>query len=496
MALLGVRPLSVPDEGRYPEVAREMLLTGDFVTPKVNGIVFLDKPALYYWLEAGSMHVFGVNPWSIRLMPALLGVLGVVAVFVAAYRLFSRRAAWWSAAALATNPLYFLASQYADQNIEIAVWVTCALCCFLVGRREPEKSSARRWWLLGAWLAMALGILTKGLIGIVFPAMILGTWVLIRWRWRELRHWYFVSGTVLLLVVCLPWFVAVQRANPQFLHYFFVYQQFDRFTGGGFNNALPFWFYVPVVLLASLPWSVWLPLCLREQWRLAGFRGARADDNRQLLLLWPLLILVFFSIPASKIVGYIVPVLPPLSLLLGDYLARRFPAASLFKPAGEQSASRGRIALRVGVFGGAIYIVAVIVGAAFFDHSGARPLAKTLQAQMQPADELIGYRNYPQDIPIYLKVPAPLTVVDDWNNVDILKDDDWRREFYLGLQHQPEARAWLIDDDAFARRLRERKPGQRIFVLARGRDAERLVARFALHKVESYRKQVLLVTND
>ena len=130
VTLLGVRPLSVPDEGRYPEVAREMLLTSDFITPKVNGIAFLDKPALYYWLEAGSMHVFGVHVWSIRLMPALLGALGVVVVFITAHRLFSRRAAWWSAAALTTNPLYFLASQYADMNIEIAVWVTCALCGF------------------------------------------------------------------------------------------------------------------------------------------------------------------------------------------------------------------------------------------------------------------------------------------------------------------------------------------------------------------------------
>ena len=500
-AFLGVRPLSVPDEGRYPEVAREMLLTGDFITPRVNGIGFLDKPALYYWLEAGSMHVFGVNAWAIRLPPALFGVLGVIVIFITADRLFSRRAAWWSAAILATSPLYFLASQYADMNIEIAVCVTCALCFFLLAKRLPVGARGRRGLFMLAWLAIGLGVLTKGLIGLLFPMMVMGTWVLLNRRWRELAHWHFLSGTLLMLLICLPWFVAVQRANGQFLHYFFVYQQFERFIGDSFNNAQPFWFYIPVLIAGLLPWVFLLPHCLRNQWHLLNNdnspAGISTRDSRQIVLLWPLLVLIFFSLPASKIVGYILPVMPPLSLLLGDFLARRFPTVAPIpmrtEPARktQQDARPARALPWFAVVAMAISIGAIAVTARF--DSGIRPIAQTLQQTLSPEDKLICYRNYYQDLPIYLRTTRPLTIVDNWRDPDILKQDDWRREFYLNLAHQPEARDWLIDENKFADLLARQKPGERIFVLARARDAQRLMARYPLSVLRRAGKQVLLV---
>ncbi len=485
LLLLGIRPLSVPDEGRYPEVAREMVLTGDYVTPRVNGIVFLDKPALYYWLQAVSYKVFGVSEWSVRLMPALFGVLGVAMVFITAWQLFSRRAAWWSAAALASNPLYFLASQYADMNIEIAVLVTCAICLFLLGRTQPVGSRPRRslYWL--AWMAIGFGILTKGLIGFVFPAMVVGSWVLAGWRWRELPHWYFVSGLLIVLAVCWPWFAAAQKANPQFLHYFFIYQQFERFSGTGFNNELPVWFYVPVILAGMLPWTLWLPKALYNQLRCAWGAQALADrDVRQMLLLWPALILVFFSIPASKIVGYILPVLPPLALLLGDYLDRR---QTLAEASHAQPASLRATRFLPAV--GALLILGVLVGALQFDRNSIRPLARELQSRMQAGDTVITYRRYYQDLPMYLHTTAPITVVDDWTDPEIMKEDNWRREFYLGLQNQPEAREWLIDEAAFAARLQSH---QRIFVLASARYEQDLLSRYGLKLVARTDKAVLL----
>ena len=365
----------------------------------------------------------------------------------------------------------------------------------LIARQLPESTRERRicFWL--AWLAIALGIMTKGLIGLVFPAMIVGVWVVLCNRWRELPQWYFVSGIALLLLVCLPWFIAVQQANPQFFHYFFVYQQFERFTSGGFNNALPFWFYVPVVLLASLPWSIWLPACLREQWRLVRANNpSTATDSRQLLLLWPLLILIFFSIPASKIVGYIVPILPPLSLLLGDFLARRFPDVEFFSNDASDTKPVGRRWLRVLSGIGITIIVTSIFGAAKFDRTGTSPLAGTLAKEMSSGDILIGYRHYAQDIPIYLQLPKPMLVVEDWNDERILQDDDWRREFYLGAQHHPETRDWLIDEQTFAQRLRNREPQQRIFILARKREVQKLTQLYGLHELQSAGKQTLLVT--
>jgi len=332
--------------------------------------------------------------------------------------------------------------------------------------------------------------LTKGLIGLAFPAMVVGVWVVLGWRWRELRHWYFVSGAVIALAVCLPWFLAVQQQNPQFFHYFFIYQQFERFSGGGFNNPLPIWFYLPVIIGGLLPWSAWLPLGLRDQWRYAFAKNkANNADVRQLLLLWPLLILVFFSMPSSKIVGYILPVIPPLALLLGDYLARRF-----------ENSTDVSLPLRITQWlpaVGATIIVAAIFGAAKFDHSGIRPLVRDLQKQLQPGDMIISYRTYYQDLPMYLQTPKPLIVVDNWDDPEILNEDTWRREFYLGLNHQPEAREWLIDDSRFAELLAQQlsEKNSHLFVLARSREEQTLTARYDLRVIARDKKNILLRRN-
>lgn len=497
LLLSGWRPLSVPDEGRYPEVAREMFLSGDFITPRVNGIVFLDKPALYYWLETLSFKVFDVSPWSIRLMPALFGVLGVAIIFITAWQLFSRRAAWWSAAILASNPLYFLAAQYADMNLEIAVLVTCALCLFLLGRREAVGTVARRYLFWLAWMAIGFGVLTKGLIGFVFPAMVAGCWTVLGWRWRELPRWYCISGFIIVLAICLPWFMAVQKQNPQFFHYFFIYQQFERFSGTGFNNEFPFWFYLPVIAGGLLPWSLWLPKALANQSRCALGKAALPDaDVRQFLLLWPTAILLFFSLPASKIVGYILPVFPPLALLLGDYLDRKI----------KHSESTGTMsfALRQSKYLAAIGVIISITLLLIiprFEQTGIRPLADVLTKQLQAGDTIIGYRNYYQDLPLYLHQTAwqaaqgkqiqPLTVIDNWNDPNIMKEDNWRREFYLGLQSQPEARNWLIDDNTFAEKI---KTASRIFVLSSYRNEQELTARYGLHVIARTKKNILLAT--
>ena len=525
LSFLGARPLNVPDEGRYPEAAREMLLSGDFITPHVNGVVFLDKPALYYWLEASSMHVFGVDEWSIRLVPALFGVLGCLLVFMTARRLFSRRAGWLAALVLACNPLYFLLSQYANLDLEVAVWVSASLCLFLLARTHDEDSQARRRLFWAAYACMGLGVLTKGLIGVVFPGMVVVAWLLLTQRWRELRTWYPVSGTLIFLLVCLPWFIAVQLHNPQFFHYFFVYQQFERFSGGGFNNAFPVWFYAPVVVLGLLPWSVWLPAALTQQLRYL-FDGDETARARCLLLLWPLLIFVFFSIPASKIVSYILPVVPPLAIMLGDYLDRRLQTrggsgwlpllvAGLFIAGAAALATR--IAAISGLFGGGLLelklwlmaVLLLLVGVALlyccwrglrqtlaalavggvllalgpallygsFDRDTILPLARQLQALQRPGDVVVCWGFYYQDLPVYLQSRQPVPVVYDWSDPKIMQVDNWKREFLLALHAQPEARQWLIDEAGFAKLLSGK---QRVWVLVQPQHAAELIRRYGL----------------
>lgn len=423
-------------------------------------------------------------------MPALFGVLGVTIIFITARQLFSRRAAWWSATVLAANPLYFLSAQYADMNLEIAVLVTTAMCLFLLGRCESIRSVQRRYLFWLAWMAIGFGVLTKGLIGLVFPAMVAGCWTIVGWRWRELPRWYFISGFCIVLAVCLPWFMAVQKQNPQFFHYFFIYQQFQRFSGTGFNNEFPFWFYLPVITVGLLPWSLWLPKALYNQYRCAFGSTALSDaDVRQWLLLWPLLILIFFSLPASKIVGYILPVLPPLAMLLGDYLDRKI---ALAEHTGSMSFALHNTKYLAA--GGLAIALALMIVVPRFETAGIKPLATVLQKEFRTGDGIISYRNYYQDLPLYLhttKKFEPMTVVDNWNDPEIMKEDNWRREFYLGLQNQPEARNWLIDENAFAEKLQINK---RTFVLSSYRNEKELTARYGLHVIARTKKNILLAS--
>lgn len=519
LLLTGVRPLSVPDEGRYPEIAREMLLSGDFITPRINGAVFLDKPALYYWLQALSMQFFGVGTVSIRLMPALFGLAGCLAVFAAGWRWFGRRAAWLSALMLASSPLYFMASQYANLDLEVAVWIALSLLAFMAGRQATDPRR-RRAWLWAAYLAGGLGALTKGLIGFVLPALVIFAWMLWRRRWRELPSWQLYWLPVAVLLVCLPWYAAVQWQNPQFLHFFFVYQQFQRYTGGGFNNAFPAWFYPAVLALTLLPWSLWLPGALRHGWR----QRQAGNETYALLFAWPLAILLFFSLPASKIVSYILPVTFPLALLLGAWLDARWRegkaggwlalasgvllaglgvaalvAAGLHKPklppgwilvgmgvslllaAGlcAWGWRRGMVATVLGLMlGGAGLAGWLLPAIPYMERNSAQVAAEVLKPMLGPEAVLVSYRNYFQDLPLYLNRRELIRVVDDWQDPDIVKTDNWRREFYFALRDQPEAREWLLDATAFKTLLAGPRP---VYVIAR-RDNEAELLQLGLQR--------------
>ncbi|WP_374352601.1 phospholipid carrier-dependent glycosyltransferase [Chitinimonas sp.] len=538
LALLGARPLNVPDEGRYPEVAREMLMSGDFITPRVNGALFLDKPALYYWLQAASFAVFGVSIASVRLMPALFGVAGCLLVFVAGWRFFNRRTAWLAALTMAASPLYFLASQYANLDLEVAVWITAALFGFLFAQAEPVDSPRRRLYFALAYLAGGFGVLTKGLIGIVLPAIAIFAWMLWRRRWRDLPRWSLPLLPIGVLAVCLPWYTAVQLHNPQFLHFFFVYQQFERFSGGGFNNALPAWFYPAILALGLLPWTFWLPAALKRAWQQRG----EAGDLRAFLLAWPAVILLFFSLPTSKIAGYILPVVPPLALLLGAYLDEWLDAAKgrnwlprisavvlialalvAFFSAGKEwqhpqralqhpelpwlllgmgaTLLAGALACLSSLRGKALHAVIGLVLAGIGLCAWAVPLVpcydkesiRTTAARMLPkltADTVIvNYRNYFQDLPLYLNRHEPIRVVDDWTDPNIVKVDNWRREFFYALKDQPEARGWLLDEAAFAALLRGPRP---VMVVLTSDLADEVQRRYQLQEVSRTPRFVVL----
>ena len=324
LAQIGARSLLLPDEGRYGGVAYEMLSQREWVVPTLDGLPFLHKPPLYYWLAAASLSLFGVNEAALRLVPALFGIAGCLLVYALARVMFDRRAALWSAGVLAASPLWFLSSQYANMDLQVAFWIGATLACLwrAVNAVEPRRA----WWVAAAAACAGAATLTKGLHGIVLPGLILVAYLMARRRWRAALELHPVLALVLWAAIAVPWAWLAQQRVAGFFDYFVIGQHFGRFLQTGFNNPQPWWFYLALLPLALLPWSLlW--------WH--GWRGAhaRAPDAALWLALWAALTVLFFSIPSSKIVGYILPAALPLAMFSGVALARIEKEDHAFLPA-------------------------------------------------------------------------------------------------------------------------------------------------------------------
>lgn len=308
-----LRPLALPDEGRYVGVAWEMMRSGDWLTPTLNGLPYFHKPPLFYWITAASMSLFGVNEWAARAAPILVAWLGAVALYLFVRRWHSERLALLTLLALLAQPLFYIGGQFANLDMLVAGCITATTVLLAHAALSIEQGLPYRRVLLAAYAMSALGVLSKGLIGAVLPALVLLVWLGATRRWRILLRLTSLAGVVLFLLLAAPWFMAMQWKFPDFLNYFFVVQHFQRFAAGGFNNPQPVWFYPAVLLVFSLPGLPWL-------YRQLARTQAPTEPGRSigaLMWLWALVV-VFFSIPQSKLLGYILPAVPPLACLMAD----------------------------------------------------------------------------------------------------------------------------------------------------------------------------------
>ncbi len=310
------RSLLEPDEGRYAEVAREMLASGDWVTPRFDGVLFFDKPPLQYWGTALAYASFGLHAWTARLWGLLLGLLAVALTGWCAARTFGRVAGWAAAAVLGSSLLWVIGTHLATLDAGVAALLGMTLCSFILAQLPDTTAIAQRRWMLLTWVLMAAAVLSKGLIGIVFPAGALFFYLLWTRQWSLLRRLHWWPGLPLLLALALPWFIAVQLRHPQFFGDFFIRQQFTRYLTDHYSRAQPWWFFLPVLVIGLFPWLALLPAALKPPSPHEGF------DARRLAWIWLWMILVFFSISHSKLPLYLLPVFPAAALLLGDVIAR------------------------------------------------------------------------------------------------------------------------------------------------------------------------------
>ena len=475
------RPLANPDEGRYSEISREMAASGDWITPRLNGIKYFEKPPLQYWATAAAFRVFGESALTARLYVAGCGLATLLLIGFALARLHSREAGLLGAIALLATPYFAGLGAAVTLDMGFTLWTTAGLCAFLLahGTQEPR---VRGRWLLLAWAAAALAVLSKGLAGLLFPAATLVLYAAVQRDLRVLRDLEWIRGPALFLAIAAPWFLAVSAANPEFARFFFIHEHFERFFSGAHRRSEPWWYFAPILLVGWLPWTLVLFAALRRGWRApADSMGVHA---LRFALLWSAFVLVFASATSSQLQHYLLPAFPARALVLGPSLAVT-PARSLARGIGPIALvalglaivialTPGRAqdpwvrqmyveaqpwgyaafaALGLGALVGAVFLwrgrrlvglITVAIGTLlmvggiqhgfekFSPRQSGEIVALKMKALLSPATRVYSVQHYEQTIPFYLG--RTMTLVD---YVD---------EFALGLASEPERGIARIDD--------------------------------------------------
>ncbi|MDD5177306.1 MAG: phospholipid carrier-dependent glycosyltransferase [Sterolibacterium sp.] len=324
--MLDYRKLIKPDEGRYAEIPREMVATGDWLTPRLNDIKYFEKPALQYWATATAFTLFGEHHWTARLWSALTGFLGVLVAGLSVRRLWGPRAGLYASCILGSSLLWVMIGHVNTLDMGMSFFLSSAIFGFVLAQRDAATPRENRNYMWLAWLALGLAVLSKGLIGLVLPAATLVGYSLWQRDFGLWRRLHLVSGLALLLAVSAPWFIAVSLANPEFARFFFIHEHFERFLTKVHGRYQPIWYFLPVLLIGMLPWLVGLFAMLR-----GAFRNdpQRRFQPQRFLLLWSLVVFGFFSVSSSKLASYILPLFPALAALIGAHLAQQDDARRL-----------------------------------------------------------------------------------------------------------------------------------------------------------------------
>ena len=313
---LDYRRLMHPDEGRYAEIPREMAASGDWITPRLNGIKYFEKPALQYWITAAAYSIFGVHEWTARSWPALSGFLGVLFIGYVGLRLGGSRLGLYSAAVLGSSAAYVLGAQVLTLDAGVTFWMSVGLGSLFIAQRDDATPGEEHGWMLAAWAVLALAVLSKGLIGLVLPGAALVIYSLLQRDWSLWRRMHLIGGLLLFLAISAPWFVVVSLRNGEFFDFFFIHEHFARFMTHQAHREGAWWYFIPVLIVGLLPWAAVLLWTVRTIWT-----GAPVNRNgfswQRFALVWSAFIFVFFSASDSKLPWYILPIFPALALVLG-----------------------------------------------------------------------------------------------------------------------------------------------------------------------------------
>lgn len=336
--------LTGADEPRYAQIAREMLARGDWVTPVLYGHAWFEKPVLYYWSAMVSYKMFGVSDWAARLPAATFATAAVFGVY-AFLRRFARGAELDGALVTAASVALIGFARSAGPDMLLAASFTLAMLGWMAWRLTLTAEAQETRWLLAFYFFSALGMLAKGPVAPALAGLVVVVFSLARREPRTILRTLWLPGIALFLLVALPWYVVVQMRNPEFFRAFIIEHNVARFATNLYQHRQPFWYYAPVLLIATLPWTVyWIAAVVEAAprlWRrsagespaptqisrgstaIAGGGRATTPMLQQFLIIWIFAVVGFFSIAQSKLPGYILPALPACTVLVADYVERR-----------------------------------------------------------------------------------------------------------------------------------------------------------------------------
>jgi 4-amino-4-deoxy-L-arabinose transferase-like glycosyltransferase len=313
-AMLPLRPLFNPDEGRYAEIPREMLAGGDWVIPHLNGLAYIEKPPLQYWATAAALSVFGRGEFAARFYTACCALATLSLVWLVAWTLWQTAAAWRAAAVLSSMVLFVVLGQLLTLDMSLTFYMTLSLAGFLLAQPAPMGSRSQRRWMLVAWGAAALGVLTKGLVAAAIPAAVLLLYSAYSRDFSPWRRLHAAVGLPLFLAIAVPWHWIAALRMPEFLQFFFVHEHFARYLTPSADREEAWWFFAAVFALGSIPWTLPALRVVAVGWRRRVPRGQ--FDPVLFLWIWVVFICLFFSLSDSKLIPYILPAMPGLALLV------------------------------------------------------------------------------------------------------------------------------------------------------------------------------------
>lgn len=428
-ATLGMIPLFTPDEGRYAEISREMLATHQYIIPHLDGVIYFEKPPLIYWLVAFFEHTFGYSEWSARAANTLMGILTCLSLYVFSRHYYNRCTGYFAALSLASSLLFFGMARMITLDTGLTFFITLSLLSLFSGLHE--KNSYLLW--LG-YACIALGILTKGLVGIIFPGMILFLWLAITQQWLLLKHARIISGCALILIIALPWHLLAQAEVPSFFHEYIIVQQFLRFLTPIMHRQMSFGAYLALFILGFFPWIIFTGLYLKKL--LPQLKNRMALQKEWFFLSWIIAIFLFFAPSKSILIPYLEPMMPAMALLTAPYLAQLWQS-------GSKKLQRTLIIIMLST--------TLLFNAAWliYPHIAQRS-TKTLSLQAaalmhtHPDAQLVNYNYYHQDFPYYAQ---HLVLIVNWMD-----------ELAPGYAIQPDAKNILISDADFWKLMASDKP--------------------------------------